>query len=53
MTYDMKIIEAHAKRPAPNWQTCECSSCEKRRELRVLADILMEADEDYEPEDSE
>jgi len=43
--YDQAIIEAHAAKPADNWQTCECRSCEKRRDLRVLADALISRDE--------
>lgn len=53
MIYDMAIIEAHAERPAPDWHTCECSSCEKRRELRLLADYLTERFEEESDFDTE
>lgn len=44
--YDPETIEAHAVKPAPDWTTCVCQSCEKRRDLRAIADMMIDREED-------
>jgi hypothetical protein len=39
-------VELHAQKPAPDWQTCECASCFKRRDLSMLARELMRDGDD-------